>query len=82
MPDATEETAMKRAEMIRKAVSEIRMHFRGELLGTVTVSAGIAMYPDAGKDGRNLIRLADGALYRAKRAGRNQVMLDSSAVVV
>jgi len=80
MPDATEETAVRRAEMIRKVVSEIRMHFRGELLGSVTV--GIAMYPDAGKDGGNLIRLADGALYRAKHAGRNQVMLDSSAVVV
>jgi len=82
MPDATEETAVRRAEMIRKVVSEIRMHFRGELLGSVTVSVGIAMYPDAGKDGGNLIRLADGALYRAKHAGRNQVMLDSSGVVV
>jgi len=81
MPDANEETAVRRAEMIRSAVSEIRTHYRGELLGSVTISVGIAMYPDAGKDGGNLIQVADGALYRAKHAGRNQVMLESSNVV-
>jgi len=48
---------------------------------SVTISVGIAMYPDAGRDGGNLIQLADGALYRAKHAGRNQVMLESSNAV-
>jgi diguanylate cyclase (GGDEF)-like protein len=81
MPDATEETALRRAETIRNAVAEIRMHFRGELLGSVTVSVGIAMYPDAGRDRDDLIRLADGALYRAKDAGRNQVVVESQAML-
>jgi len=76
MPDATVDTATRRAEMIRFAVSEIRTHLRGELVGTVTVSIGIAMYPDSGKDGGNLIQLADAAMYRAKNAGRNQVVLE------
>ena len=79
MPDATEETALRRAEAIRAAVSEIRTHFRGELLGSVTVSVGIAMYPDSGKNGSNLIQLADAAMYRAKRAGRNQVVMEKRA---
>ena len=81
MPDASEAIAMRRAETIRVSVSQIRTHFRGELLGSVTVSVGIAMYPESDRDGRNLIQLADGALYRAKHAGRNQVMLESSAAV-
>ena len=76
MPDATEETALRRAEAIRALVAEIRTHLRGELLGSVTVSIGIAMYPDSGKNGSNLIQLADAAMYRAKRAGRNQVVLE------
>jgi len=81
MPDANEETAARRAEMIRRAVSEIRTHYRGELLRSITISVGIAMYPEAAREGGNLIQLADGALYRAKHAGRNQVMLESTNAV-
>ncbi len=81
MPDATEETAVRRAETIRGAVSKIQTHLRGELLGAITVSVGIAMYPNSGDSGSNLIQLADAALYRAKHAGRNQVVADSSTTL-
>lgn len=80
MPDADEDTAARRAEMVREAVSNVRLHFRGELLGSVTISAGIAVYPESGQGAGDLIRLADGALYRAKRSGRNRVELGSAAV--
>jgi diguanylate cyclase (GGDEF)-like protein len=80
MPDTTEEAALRRAEGIRAAVAGMRTHFRGELIGTTTVSIGVAMYPASDREGRNLVQLADGALYRAKRAGRNMVMLDASSL--
>lgn len=38
----------------------------------VTVSIGVAVYPDDGTDATTLKRLSDEALYRAKRGGRNQ----------
>ena len=78
MPDASEEVAVRRAELIRSSVAEIRMHFRGELLGSVTISIGIAMYPEVAKDSSTLLRLADGALYRAKNSGRNKVVLEDA----
>jgi diguanylate cyclase (GGDEF)-like protein len=78
MPDADEETAARRGEMVREAVSNVRLHFRGELLGSVTISVGIAMYPESGQEAGDLIRLADGALYRAKRGGRNRVELGAA----
>ena len=43
---------------------------------SVTASFGIASYPESGADGADaLIRLADRALYRAKRTGKNRVEL-------
>lgn len=39
----------------------------------ITISIGVAAYPDDGRDPIQLVELADSALYRAKRNGRNQV---------
>jgi diguanylate cyclase (GGDEF)-like protein len=39
----------------------------------VTLSLGVAAYPQHGQDGSALLAAADVALYRAKRAGRNRV---------
>jgi putative nucleotidyltransferase with HDIG domain len=44
-----------------------------EGVGTVTVSAGVATYPTHGSSRDELIRLADTALYRAKKEGKNRV---------
>ena len=43
--------------------------------GTITVSAGVATFPQHGRERDSLIRLADGALYWAKEHGKNQVRL-------
>jgi len=41
--------------------------------GSITASAGLAMFPDDGSTGDELIRLADSALYWAKEHGKNRV---------
>lgn len=41
----------------------------------VTASIGVAVFPDSAEDGESLMRAADKALYRAKGAGRDAVML-------
>ncbi len=40
--------------------------------GSITASAGLAMFPDDGSTGDELIRLADSALYWAKEHGKNR----------
>jgi diguanylate cyclase (GGDEF)-like protein/putative nucleotidyltransferase with HDIG domain len=49
----------------------------------LTATIGVALYPDAGTDPETLLRAADVALYRAKAAGRDDVMVaepDDAAV--
>lgn len=58
-------------EAIRQAIKHLTLHHRGQTLGTVTISAGIAVYPSHGQDSEELVRAADEALYRAKKAGRD-----------
>ncbi len=60
------------AEKLRKLVES--WQFPG-VPRTVTLSAGVAAFPDHGASRDELIRAADTALYAAKQAGRNQVCL-------
>jgi diguanylate cyclase (GGDEF)-like protein len=47
-------------------------HRRQQVTG-ITISAGVAVYPEHGPTGHAVLRAADAALYQAKRAGRNRV---------
>jgi diguanylate cyclase (GGDEF)-like protein len=66
--------ALKLAEEIRAHVEQYPFSGR-EIMerGAVTISAGVATYPDDGLDTATLITRADAAMYEAKRAGKNQV---------
>ena len=46
----------------------------------ITISVGVAAYPDDGRDPIQLVELADSALYRAKRNGRNCVFAYRPAI--
>lgn len=74
LPDTSKKEARVVAERIRQAVSEEVVTVEGRTL-RLTVSAGIASYPDDGTRGEELFTCADNALYRAKRRGGNNVQL-------
>lgn len=48
----------------------------------LTISIGVAAFPDDGKDPIQLIELADSALYRAKRSGRNRICAYRHSIAV
>jgi diguanylate cyclase (GGDEF)-like protein len=67
--------AYNQAERIRQQIADFRLDAEGHVL-SVTASFGIASHPDGGAaDAEALIRLADRALYRAKRTGKDRVEL-------
>ncbi len=57
-------------ERIVSAVSSIPFRFRGTNL-RLTVSIGVAVYPEHGINGEDLVAHADAAMYQAKRQGKN-----------
>jgi diguanylate cyclase (GGDEF)-like protein len=77
LPDASMENAGRRAEQLRDAVRRMRVPHKDIVLGPVTVSIGVAAFPDHGTDGAALLKAADMALYEAKKAGRDRVTLAS-----
>ena len=74
LPEITPEMAFERAEKIRVEVGAVRVRLRGEVLREVTISIGIAMYPQSGDFLDQILRVADRSLYEAKHRGRNQTV--------
>jgi diguanylate cyclase (GGDEF)-like protein len=75
LPETGAEAATRRAEDIRLAISFLETSHAGRPLGKIAASFGIALFPDHAQDTDDLLRVADIALYAAKGAGRNRVVL-------
>jgi diguanylate cyclase (GGDEF)-like protein/PAS domain S-box-containing protein len=74
LTDLEFEQAITRMEAFRKEISEITLSHKGHTLPGITVSIGVASFPQRGERASAAIKHADEALYRAKDNGRNQVV--------
>jgi diguanylate cyclase (GGDEF)-like protein len=81
LPETSEIEAIYVAQRLRKAVQQARFHVEPGLAGQqLTISIGIAMFPQDAQSRRGLIEAADVALYAAKKSGRNQVLTYSRVI--
>jgi diguanylate cyclase (GGDEF)-like protein/PAS domain S-box-containing protein len=74
LPDIALEEAMALSEKLRRKIEKLSVVHRGQQLGKITASFGVAEYPRHGDSQREVLRAADRALYGAKSAGRNCVV--------
>ncbi len=75
LPECSLKQAAVRAEIIRQRVAETCARQASERVQAVTISIGIAAFDETTDQIGLLLKFADDALYDAKRAGRNRVVL-------
>ena len=73
LPDASLAVTRARAELICESIKEFYLPFDGKILDTLTLSLGVAIFPENGVIGTAVLKAADTALYHAKREGRGRV---------
>jgi diguanylate cyclase (GGDEF)-like protein len=74
LPGSSLENAVRHGERLREAVRELAPSFEGRTIGPVSLSLGVAVFPEDGETAEALIAAADAALYEAKSRGRNRVV--------
>ncbi|MGD0970392.1 MAG: GGDEF domain-containing protein, partial [Desulfobaccales bacterium] len=82
MPEASLDITQQRAEEIRREVPHLQVVSQGYPLESSTISLGVAIFPDHGATVEDVLRAADDALYKAKAAGCNRVVVASERYVL
>jgi diguanylate cyclase (GGDEF)-like protein/PAS domain S-box-containing protein len=83
LPDVSREIMCERAELICQQAKHFHLKLEGESLEleSITLSLGVAIFPETGTTSAALLKAADDALYHAKREGRSRVvMADSDSI--
>lgn len=80
LPGMAVEMARRRAEELREGMKGAEVQHRGQSLGPVTLSVGVAAAPDHGATTEEILQAADEALYQAKAEGRDRVVVSSRVV--
>jgi diguanylate cyclase (GGDEF)-like protein len=73
MPATSAFTAIERVEEFRITLENTVMDILGNPIH-ITISAGVSVFPDDGRSFEDVIHAADQAMYKAKAAGRNQII--------
>lgn len=73
LPEIDLAAATECAERLREAIHAMQIQHYGQTLRGISLSAGVACFPQHGKTVDVLMRAADAALYRAKENGRDRV---------
>jgi len=81
MPETDIEAARQKVESVRKLLATTPITLNSQRNVQVTISAGLASFPQDGRDEAELFAAADGRMFQAKREGRNRVVARPEVVL-
>jgi diguanylate cyclase (GGDEF)-like protein/PAS domain S-box-containing protein len=73
LPESSSWDAVTRANALRSEVKTLRLHYKRQPLGQLTLSIGVAAFPEHGSTSEELLKIADQCLYESKNRGRDVV---------
>jgi len=73
LPESSSENAVIRANELRETTKQMGMDYQNRDLGAVTLSIGVATFPEHGETAEEVLKTADKCLYAAKSEGRDRV---------
>lgn len=75
LPEASLEKTQQQAEHLRKQVKRLKLTYLDQDLPSISISVGVAVFPQHGLSGTELMQAADAALYQGKTQGRDHVVI-------
>lgn len=78
MTNTRQDPLRQRAETLRTGVPQLQIEHEQRPVGPITLSIGLAVFPDNGANLQTVLLAADAALYDAKRAGRDRIVVSDS----
>jgi diguanylate cyclase (GGDEF)-like protein/PAS domain S-box-containing protein len=81
LPEASSQEALERANALRDEVGKLGLKYDNKLLGAVTLSLGVATYPEHSLETEELLKIADQCLYQSKAKGRDMVTVASAQAI-
>jgi diguanylate cyclase (GGDEF)-like protein/PAS domain S-box-containing protein len=81
LPSSSLNEAIKRSQQLQEGTRRLHVETDGGPAENVTISVGIAMFPEHGCEPETLLAVADRALYHAKKAGRDRLVVGAAVPV-
>jgi diguanylate cyclase (GGDEF)-like protein len=75
LPEASLVDVWRRAEQLRENVKKLDIKYEGRSVGAITLSIGVAAYPDHGLTAERVLLAADAASYASKSDGGDRIVV-------
>ena len=78
LPESSAQDAVARANALRSKVKNLQFEYKQQNLGSLSLSAGVAAFPEHASASDELLKSADQCLYESKASGRDVVTMACS----